>query len=88
VLLDGSDSHTHEPGKSIVAWEWTENGNFLSRQEVAVVDFPESNYTRACLAAGADSSRLSGGLRAEDWTGDQLRVLPLIQRRGFLSRYC
>jgi len=47
VLLDGSDSHTHEPGKSIVAWEWTENGNFLSSQEVAVVDFPLGPHTVA-----------------------------------------
>jgi signal peptidase I len=31
--------------------------------------------------------RLSGGLRAVDRTGVQSRVLPLIHRRGFLSRH-
>ncbi len=40
VLLDGSDSHTHEPGHALTAWEWRANGALISTQEVDVVSLP------------------------------------------------
>ncbi len=40
VLLDGSDSHTHEPLKSLTEWIWEENGQVLATQEIATVTLP------------------------------------------------
>jgi len=37
VLLDGSDSHTHELGHSLIDWTWKEDGTLLASTEVASV---------------------------------------------------
>jgi N-acetylneuraminic acid mutarotase/glucose/arabinose dehydrogenase len=37
VLLDGSDSHTHELGHALTDWTWKENGLPLAATEVATV---------------------------------------------------
>lgn len=29
IVLDGTSSHTHEPGQSLIAWEWQEGGMVL-----------------------------------------------------------
>ncbi len=39
VLLDGSGSHTHEPGKSLTSWTWVANGQIVSQLEVDSVPF-------------------------------------------------
>ena len=39
VVLDGSQSHTHEPGASLVAYTWTEGGSPLSTKPVDVLPF-------------------------------------------------
>lgn len=40
VVLDGSDSHTHEPGHSIVGWEWSWNSTVFSSTAQTSQDFP------------------------------------------------
>jgi len=45
VLLDGSDSHTHEPGHGLTGWEWRENGSLLSTNEVDVHGFAVGAHT-------------------------------------------
>jgi N-acetylneuraminic acid mutarotase len=39
VILDGSQSHTHYPGGSLVGFTWEEGGELLSSAPVAVVAF-------------------------------------------------
>jgi glucose/arabinose dehydrogenase/N-acetylneuraminic acid mutarotase len=39
VILDGSESHTHEPGHSIVGWEWSWSGTAFSSTAQASRDF-------------------------------------------------
>ena len=35
VTVDGSTSHTHEPGRSIIAWDWVTGGGSFSTDPVA-----------------------------------------------------
>lgn len=37
VLLDGSDSHSHQIGKALTDWTWKEGGTLLASTEVATV---------------------------------------------------
>ena len=45
VVLDGSTSHTHEPGKSLVAHEWTEGPTPLGSGPLIVPSFPLGPHT-------------------------------------------
>jgi glucose/arabinose dehydrogenase len=45
VLLDGVGSHTHEPGKSLVAWNWSEGGNLLPSGQTVSVPFTVGPHT-------------------------------------------
>ena len=40
VYLDGSDSHTHEFGHELVAFEWTTNGTVFATNKVETTSFP------------------------------------------------
>lgn len=44
VLLDGTDSHTHEPGHVLTVWEWRENGTLISSLESVSLDFPVGSH--------------------------------------------
>jgi N-acetylneuraminic acid mutarotase/glucose/arabinose dehydrogenase len=45
VFLDGSDSHTHESGHVLTAWEWRENATMFSGLEQDTVPFPVGPHT-------------------------------------------
>lgn len=45
VTLDGSGSHTHEPGKALVAWNWYEGANQVGSGQVAQVAFATGPHT-------------------------------------------
>ena len=45
VALKGSDSHTHEVGKSIVAYEWSENGTVFSTTANLTKSFAVGSHT-------------------------------------------
>jgi hypothetical protein len=45
VFLKGSDSHTHEVGKSIVAYEWSENGVVFSTSANVTKSFALGTHT-------------------------------------------
>lgn len=44
VLLDGTDSHTHEPGHVLTAWEWRENSVLISSLESVFLNFPIGSH--------------------------------------------
>lgn len=54
VVLDGSDSHTHESGHSIVGWEWSSNDTPFSSAAMTVQDFPPGE-TLIQLTIGDDN---------------------------------
>lgn len=45
VLLDGSLSHTHEPGKVLTAWNWTEGVTPLGSGQTLSPSFPVGGHT-------------------------------------------
>ncbi|HVS17371.1 MAG TPA: malectin domain-containing carbohydrate-binding protein, partial [Planctomycetota bacterium] len=45
VKLDGSGSHTHEPGKSLTAWNWYEGANLVASGQVVQVPFTVGPHT-------------------------------------------
>ena len=44
VTLDGSLSHTHEPGQNLIAYEWSEGGGPIASGPVATLSFAEGNH--------------------------------------------
>jgi N-acetylneuraminic acid mutarotase/glucose/arabinose dehydrogenase len=40
VFLDGTGSHTHEPGKQIVGYQWTYNNNIIGTSPTVSFSFP------------------------------------------------
>lgn len=54
VTLDGSFSHTHEPGHSLVSYTWMEGPTLLSTSAVADVSFPVGEHT-LCLTIADDN---------------------------------
>jgi N-acetylneuraminic acid mutarotase/glucose/arabinose dehydrogenase len=49
VVLDGSDSHTHQPGHVLLTHVWKENGTTLSTSEVASVPFELGSHAVTLL---------------------------------------
>lgn len=45
TVLDGSGSHTHEPGHGLTGWEWRESGSLISSNEVATLPFATGLHT-------------------------------------------
>lgn len=45
VLLDGAGSHTHEPGKSLSTWNWSEGAQLLASGQVVEVAMPVGPHT-------------------------------------------
>ena len=45
VLLNGVQSHTHEPGQALIGHHWTEGGQTLASQPLATVSFPLGTHT-------------------------------------------
>ncbi len=45
VFLKGSDSHTHEPGKAIVSFNWKENGSSFSTMADVTQNFSVNQHT-------------------------------------------
>jgi N-acetylneuraminic acid mutarotase len=54
VFLDGSFSHTHEPGKNLVNWTWEEGQTTLSILEQDTIPFALGEHT-VCLTIGDDN---------------------------------
>ena len=48
ILLDGSFSHTHEPGADLAGFTWTEGATTLSTLDVETVSLPVGEHT-VCL---------------------------------------
>jgi glucose/arabinose dehydrogenase len=44
VELDGSGSHTHQPGKILTAWTWSQGGVQIASGEVVEVSFPVGKH--------------------------------------------
>jgi N-acetylneuraminic acid mutarotase/glucose/arabinose dehydrogenase len=55
VRLDGSDSHTHEFGRSVAAWTWKEGTNIISTAEVSDVQMDVGDYILSLLIADDDT---------------------------------
>ncbi len=51
VVLDGSDSHTHELGHMLTGWTWKENGTTLSTTEIAGVPLALGSHPISLLIA-------------------------------------
>jgi len=51
VVLDGSDSHTHELGHVLTGWNWKENGKPLSTSQVASVPLALGSHPISLLIA-------------------------------------
>ncbi|HZL98922.1 MAG TPA: hypothetical protein VFD43_01605, partial [Planctomycetota bacterium] len=49
VLLDGSDSHTHEPGSVLTGWTWKEGLATLGTAPVVTATLPLGSHTTALL---------------------------------------
>jgi glucose/arabinose dehydrogenase/N-acetylneuraminic acid mutarotase len=81
TLLDASDSHTHEPGRVLTAWEWRENSNLLSSLEVDALPF----------ALGAHSVELTiydDNTPPESLAAtESFQVVPVSQVPGVLALY-
>lgn len=45
VFLKGSDSHTHEPGRKLVAWEWSEGGTVFATTADTTKTFSVGSHT-------------------------------------------
>jgi glucose/arabinose dehydrogenase/N-acetylneuraminic acid mutarotase len=81
VLLDGSDSHTHELGHALTSWTWKENGALLATGEVVSVPFELGSHT-VSLMIGDDNAPQDTltGLHA-------LTVVPPTAVPGVFARY-
>ncbi|HED65153.1 MAG TPA: hypothetical protein ENJ09_06305, partial [Planctomycetes bacterium] len=44
VTLDGSSSHTHEPGRTIIAYEWSEGGSVFSTSAITTQTFASGSH--------------------------------------------
>ena len=81
VLLDGSGSHTHEPGRSLVGWQWRENGNLLSSLEVATLPFGMGEHT-------VELTIVDDNVPAHTLAGSQgFQVVPVDHVPGVLALY-
>lgn len=45
VLFDGVGSHTHEPGKSLTAWNWSQGGSLLASGQTVELPFSVGSHT-------------------------------------------
>ncbi|RKY22195.1 MAG: hypothetical protein DRQ55_01820 [Planctomycetota bacterium] len=54
VFLDGSFSHTHEPGHALTDWNWTEGATTLANSEQVTLPFAVGQHT-ICLTIGDDN---------------------------------
>lgn len=81
VELDGLGSHTHEPGKTLTAWTWSEGGSLLASGAVVEVPFPIGKHA---LEHGiADDNEPPHTLSVDV----ELQVVPVDAVPGVLALY-
>lgn len=81
VVLDGSQSHTHEPGMSLVGYLWEEGTTTLGTNPVEVVSFPVGTHA-------VDLTISDDDVPAKSLQGSaQLEVVALDDIPGVLVRY-
>lgn len=81
VLLNGHDSHTHEPGRAIVSWDWTEGANLLGTTADITPNLSLGDHVLT-LTIGDDSSPAK--TLAEDVT---FSIYPAASVGGALTNY-
>jgi N-acetylneuraminic acid mutarotase len=81
AVLDGSLSHTHEPGKSVVSYTWSEGGTPFATGPVAAVSLPEGSHE---LALAITDDHLPPGSLSGTTT---VEVLPSSAVPGVLAGY-
>ncbi len=81
VVLDGSTSHTHEPGQSIIAFDWTTGGGSVSTDPVAMPTLTVGTHSVA-LEIFDDAMPQRSLLDAVD-----VDVIPNTDVPGVLARY-
>jgi len=81
VLLDGTLSHTHEPGQVLDTFTWTEGPTVIASTDVATVSFPQGSHA-VCLTIADDN------VPADELTGCiAFTVSPVTAVPGVLGQY-